>query len=574
MNRIYKLLFIALLAFGKVYAQEPSLTATLSESNVAVGDQFEISFSLNTNGRNFQTPAFSDFQVLSGPNQSTSMQFVNGQMTQSVVFSFILLAKKEDTFKIGPAIVDVGGKKMQSNIVTIKVAKAGTQAKRAADGAQDASVQLGNNLMIKVSLNKSSAYQGEAIIATYKLYYKVSIVGINNIEPPNINGFWSQDIEMPKNLVGHKEILNGIQYDVAEVKKTILFPQQNGTLEIGSMKMECIARIQAKRKQQRSNDPFAAFFNDPFFGGGVQDVNVKIKSEPVKINVKALANAPEGFSGAVGDFKMEAFIDKPQGKTNDPITLKVKITGKGNIKLIDAPKPVLPPDIESYDPKTSDAVTASASGLSGTRTFEYLLIPRHKGQYKIEPIKFSYFDVDKKQFVTQTSNEFKLNIAQGNDTESSTTNSSAGVNKEDVTLLGKDIRYIKTGNIDLKPTGSIFFGSGLYYTLLILPVLLFIAFMVYFQNNKKLSGNVALMKSKKATKLAQKRLEIAKKHLSKESANVELRKQNVNETLREKFLSTINKCEFARFAPGGTGEMQEMYDNTIALITNIEESIK
>jgi hypothetical protein len=313
---------------------------------------------------------------------------------------------------------------------------------------------------------------------------------------------------------------------------------------------------------------------------------------------------PEGFSGAVGKFSMESFIDKPETKANDPVTLKIKISGKGNIKLIDPPKISFPPDIETYDPKVNDNISTNQSGVSGTRTFEYLLIPRHSGEYKIESFNFSYFDIDKKQYITLNSADFKIKVEKGSGTESATT-IVGGVNKEDVQLLGKDIRFIKTGKIELKPKGEYFFGSGLFYTLLLIPLLLFAAFMVFYQKNKKLAGNLTLMKSKKANKVARKRLTDAKKflqegkkeqfydeifkalwgyasdrlvipmsQLTKENAASALSKKNIDNDLVNKFILTLDNAEFARFAPGASAEMQSMYDNTMELITKLEEEIK
>lgn len=593
-------------------AQE--FTAGLSDNTVGVGEQFQLTFTINANGSRFQPPPLNDFNVLSGPNQSTSMQFVNGNISQSISYSYILQAKAEGTFKIGPASIESGGKKLQSNPLTIKIVKGsgggasagrGGQSAQGNQGGQASTADMGNNLFLRISVNKTTAFQGEELIATYKLYFKVSVVNYGIEKLPSLNGFWTQDIEMPKQPVIHKESIDGVQYNVAEIRKVVLFPQHSGTLELEPMEATTVVRIQAKRKSN-PNDIFDQFFNDPFFGGGVQDVSYKVRSNILKINVKELPKAgqTEAFRGAVGKFSMEAFLDKPSTKANDPVTLKIKISGQGNIKLIEAPKLKFPQDIETYDPKTADNISTTVSGVSGSRTFEYLLIPRHQGEYKLDPFAFSYFDPGKNEYVTLRSPEFKLKVEKGNGNESAAS-TVVGVTKEDVQLLGKDIRFIKPGKTDLRPEGETFYNSAAFYILLVSPFLLLIGFLFFYQQNKELSSNLTLMKSRKANKVALKRLSTAKQflaqdkkeefydaifkalwgyvsdrlglplsQLSKESAASALNKRNVETDLVNQFILTLDNAEFARFAPAGHGEMEVMYKRTVELISKIEEVIK
>jgi hypothetical protein len=370
------------------------------------------------------------------------------------------------------------------------------------------------------------------------------------------------------------------------------------------MEPEFVVRVQTQRNRQvNPNDPFAQFFNDPFFGG-VQDVKVKRPTNVIKINVKELPpDPPASFKGAVGRYTMDAFLDKPETKANDPVSLKVKIGGKGNLKLID-PLPIdFSQDIEAYDPKIADNTSVSEGGVSGNKTFEYLLIPRHSGDYKIPPVEFTYFDLDKKKYVTLNSPEFKLKVTKGTGPESVTVN---GVSKEDVQLLGKDIRFIKINNPKLMKKGDEFYGSIGFYSLLISPMFLFIGFLVYYQRNKELQKNTVLLKSKKATKLARKRLSTAKElltknsrepfyeevskaiwgylgdklsiplaNLSKETISETLLSRGVSEALLAQFVDILNKCEYARFAPSNSaGHMQEIYEAAINSITKMEEELK
>ncbi len=610
MKFIINSLILLSLSISVAFSQDASFTATASKKDVSVGEQVQVSYTLNGSGRGFQPPLLNDFNVIMGPNQSTSMQFVNGNMSQSISFTYYMQAQKEGTFKIGPASIEINGKRVQSNSLTITVGKAGaaTQQKNAqnSSGDENLSKQVTDNLMLRVEVDKTNVYQGEGITASYKIYTRIDIVDYA-ANAPVFNGFWTQDVEMPKNIQFHMETLDGIAYHVAEIKKVVLFPQRSGAYTLEPMEGEFIARIQVKRKRVRDpfdifNDPF---FNDSFFGNTQQDVKQKIKSNAIKINVKPLPdNAPANYGGAVGKFSMETHLDKSTTKTNEPVSLKIKVSGKGNFKLIEAPKLTFPNDIESFDPKITDNIAVSAAGVSGSKTIEYLLIPRHSGEYKIDPVTFSYFDLDKKMYVSINSPEYKIKVEKGSEPEAATI--SNGVDKEEVQLLAKDIRFIKTGNIQIRQKGNEFYGSPLFYSLIVFPFLLFFAAISYRRKIEALNKDISLVKSRKATSLAKKRLSTANKflieknkekfyeevskalwgyvsdkitiplvHLSKENVMDKLSKRNVNTTTIQELTNTIDHCDFARFAPpSGVEEMEKTYQSTIGLITKLEHEIR
>jgi hypothetical protein len=356
MKFIYSLFLLLALAIP-ASSQDIAFTASANKTSSFVGDQIQVIFTLNANGNRFQPPALNDFNILMGPNQSTSMQFVNGSMSQSLSFSYFIQPKSEGSFKIGPAYIESNGKRIASNILTIVVGKgAGNNSQQPKNNAgansnepdAEVSKQINANVMLRVNVDKTTVYQGEGILATYKLYTRVDILDYA-INAPVYNGFWSQDMEMSKNIELHKEMLDGVQYNVGEIKKVVLFPQRSGVLSLEPMSAEFLVRLQVKRK--RGHDPFDIFndpfFNDPFFGGGHQDVKQKIKSNSIKINVKALPEpAPAEYGGAVGKFSLECVLDKNQTKTNEPVSLKIKVSGKGNLKLISPPKLTFPNDIE------------------------------------------------------------------------------------------------------------------------------------------------------------------------------------------------------------------------------------
>lgn len=593
---------------ASAWAQQ--FSASTNANPASVGEPFEISFTIEGAGGRFYPPAFNGLQVVSGPNQSQFTQYVNGKMSQSFTLSYMLVASKAGNYSISPATIEVNGQKIQSNTLNIKVVSSGSQAAQgrgaasAAGTVDDEKVDMGNNLFIKASVDKSNTYKGEALTVTYKLYTRVSINDYVFDKMPSFTGFWSQDIEIPKNQQVKKETINGLLYNVFDIKKVVLFPQYAGKLSIEPLEGQFVVRIQAKEKKKtKSDDIFDQFFNDPFFGGmNYKDVKVRIKSPVLALQVKELpAKAPASFSGAVGNYNFEAFFDKTSTKANEPVTLKIKISGKGNLKLIDAPKINFPKDFEIYDPKSDDNISVNSDGVKGTRTFEYLVIPRYQGDYKIEAIKFSYFDLASKQFVELKSKDFNLKVEKGDATNNLASN---GVDKEDISLIGKDIRYIKT-ETKLKAQNNFFFASIWFYLLLLLPISGMLAALVLLAQNKKLQGNLGLARQKSSTKVALKRLKIAKQQLdiknkdlfyeaifqalygylsdklgiqysalTKENIASHLQQKNVNEGQIAQLMDTLNKCEFARFAPNANAEMDEIYQSTIALISTLEIDLK
>jgi hypothetical protein len=597
------------------FAEDTQFTASASSTTVGVGDQIQITFQLQGSGKNFQAPNFADFNVLMGPSQSTSMQIMNGTMSQSISYTYVIQAVKEGIFKIPSASIESEGKRIVSNSLTINVAKGGSASQQQSSGQQQQQQQQqggnnavqsgGKNVFFKVSVGKSNVYRGEGVLVTYKLYTKVTLVNYGLSKMPSLEGFFSQEIQLPQQLEFHVENLDGVQYKVAEIKKLVLFPQRTGTLTLDPMEGEVVARMQVKRQQSR--DPFDQFFNDPFFNNpffnnSVQDIPIKLKSDPVKINVKELPDgAPVTFNGAVGKFSMDASLDKQETKSHEPVTLKIKISGKGNLKLIDPPNIEFPPDFETYDPKVNANVNANPAGVSGSKTFEYLVIPRNAGEYKFTVSGFSYFNLETNKYETSPGSDFLLKVGKGDETMSTTV---TGVSKSDVQFIGKDIRFIKitppafiTGNGNLH-------NSPLFYTLCGTPALLLVLLFVFRKRYEAVHGNVTLLKSRRANKVAKKRLSAAKKYLeennsekfldamfqalwgfvsdrlhipiselSKENVSTALAAKRVSEQTISQFIETLDACELARFARSIAASNQEIYSKGIDVISKLEEEI-
>jgi len=604
MKRI-AVIIVFLITAASLFAQNTKFTASAPRV-VRVGEQFRLVLTLNAKGSNFQIPDFSkDFDVLAGPSTSTSssMQIINGQVTQdfSYTYTYVLQAKSEGKFTISAASVMVDKKQYTANPLTIEVVKGNANNANQGGGNNGGGNQQqgginDKDIYVSVSLSKTSLYQGEHLVATIKVYTKLDLAGFENMKFPSFKGFYSQDIESPQQVQLQRENVNGEIFNVGVIKQNLLFPQQTGPITIDPFILDCVVRQRVSRR--------GGFFDD-FFGGGYQNVKVKLKSKPVKVNVIPLpAGKPADFSGAVGKFQMEANIDKDKVKTNDAITLKIKITGNGNLKLIDPLKVEFPSDFEVYDPKISENIKNGATGSSGHKSFDYLIIPRHAGTYKIPSFIFTYFDTDSKKYQTHQSKEFTINVEKGSGDESVAVVS--GINKEDVKLIGSDIRYIKIGKIDLSPKGSNTFGSLGFYLAYILSLLFFIFIFIFRRKAIKERANIMLVRNKKANKVSRKRLKLAsaylktndKEHfydevlkavwgylsdklsiplsqLQRDTAIEALVKLNIDKNVLDSLVSVLDICEFARYAPlSDASKMDEVYNNASTLINTLEGKIK
>jgi hypothetical protein len=590
-----------------------SLSASVSRNPVAVGEQFQLTFTLNASGSNFEGPSLSDFFVLSGPNQSSSVQIINGNISQSLSFTYYLQAKSEGQFKIGSASIICNGKKLESPPFTITVVKG--QSSSQSQPGQPSQRQpetegvTSNDVFIRAIVDKTNVYRGEGISITYRLYTRVQLVNYAITKAATLNGFYTQEVPMPSQLdMSKAEIINGVQYNYGDIKKVIAFPQQSGTLTVDPMEGECVARIRVQRKRN-PNDPFDIFndpfFNDPFFMRGVRDVKVALASTPVKITVKDLpAGAPPSFKGMVGKFSLEAKLDKDVTNANDAVAFKIKLSGKGNIKLFDAPDINVPPGIEYYEPKQTDNISVNANGVTGSRTYEYLLIPRNEGQYEIPPVEFTYFDLDKKSYQTFTYGPFRLKVNKGSGSTSATL--ALTPSKSEVQLLGKDIRFIKTGPVVFINTGELFKNGFQWWLKALIPVTLMIVLLLMKRRIEVMNADMALVRSRKASSLAAKKLAAAKKHLdkneheqfyaevtralweftagklnipaaslSKENAAEEMQKRAVPQDVIQQFIQTMDACEMSRYA--GSYDPQRsaaVYADAVKLISTLQEKLK
>lgn len=597
---LFLLLFIL---FAGLTARADDVRFSMSAPNaVELGSQFRLSFVLNTQGDNLKLPELNDFDVLMGPStsNSTSIQMINGKTTRSVTFSYtyILQAKKEGKFTIQPATIEADGKTYTSNSVTIQVVKG--SSKPAGGGVDKPAAKPGQidskDLFVNVDLSRKSVYKGEHLLATIKIYSRVNLSGFDDIELPNFEGFWSQDIDIPQQISLHREAYKGEIYNVGTLKKTILFPQQTGNITIKPVKIVALVRQRIQQPQSVFDDFFDQF----------STVKATVLSQPVTVHVKSLPQAPANYSGGVGNFSLESSITATDVKANDAVTLKLKISGNGNLKLIDAPKVDFPADFDTYDPKNSSDYKATENGLVGSTSFEYLVIPRHAGDFTIPAVNFVYFNPATGRYVTKTTKSYDLHVEKGSGDQSNTV-VSTGVSKEDVKFLGKDIRYIKTDNNQLFQRNDTFFGSVNFYLIYLGGAFLVLIFYLFNMKRIRENANLARVKNRKASKVAMKHLKVARgvlkqndaekfyeavtrafwgylsdkltipvADLNKERAAEALLERSVSQELVDRFIETLDTCEFARFAPGGgtTTAMNEMYGKAVEVMSRMEKEIR
>ncbi len=594
-----------LILFGVVntmLAQKFELT--VDKTTVKQNERFKVYFTFDGGDRSsmkgYRPPRFKNFRVLSGPNQSSSMSIINGSVSSTITYSYILVAPNLGEFTINSASLQFNGKNYKTNSVKIKVVKNTSKNKASRNSNQAMSdAELKENVFIRAVTNKRNVVKGEQVTVTYKLYTKLNISSPQISKLPQYKGFWAKELETGSNIQFGTEMYKGVRYRSATLKKVALFPTKSGKLTVTPFELEIPVIV--RRKAQRSNDPFDSFFNDSFFGRS-ETIQFLATSNKVNINVSPLPakGKPKSFAGAVGEFNFKASLDKSEVKANDAITLKLEVTGKGNIELIDLPDVELPPGFEKYDPKSSKSIKNKGT-ISGRKTEEYLIVPRVPGVKEITPLKFSYYNPKLKKYIEQVAPKFVINVSKGDKEYAS---SSSGFSKEDVKLLSQDIRFIETSNFGLVKRDKGNLIKSWFWGMLILPLFLMFVVIGVKKRQDKLSGNVQLVKSRKAEKKAKLRLKDAQKaldennlekyyeeiskglfgyledklQLQKSESSIEkvaslLAKSNVSAELIKEVESIIEKCEFSRFAPQAPEAATNLYNKTVNVIVEIENLV-
>lgn len=649
-------MFIMVCLHLTTYAQEVVFSAQVSSQKVGTKDQLQVTYTLSnaSDAGNFQPPSFSGFSIEGGPYQSnnTSVNIVNGQtrQTSSVSLTYVLRPTRPGTVVIPPAKVDVGGKTIASNSLRLEVVNGSItqsrQQQRSPDPFDDdpfaamrmmqqrmmqqqqqyrqqqsqqrqqqsAELQgmdeknIAKNIFIRVDVDKTNPYVGEQITASYKLYTRLPMT-VNLTQLPSLNGFWSQDFQIPNPPKAREEIVNGQRYQVFLLKRSALFPQQDGSLELDAAKAEGVVRVlqQVKGRNPYADDPmFGSFFmDDPFFnddaftGYNYKDVAVKLSSPPVRINVRPLPaqNQPESFTGAVGDFTVNASLDKKQLSTDDVATLTFTVSGSGNLKLISNPKIAFPGELGVSDPQVTDTITGRNPAITGSKIFTYTISPQMPGDFTIPSIPFSYYDAGSGQYRTIQTQPFKIQVSKGK-------NYNPNVAKDKA--LPGDIHNIEQKAQQWGDTSGPIIANAGYWALYVLPLSAFIGLLVWKRRQDEYAGNSALFRNKKANKIAWKRLATARKllpqqqhkafyeevskaiwlylsdklgiplsSLSKDNVALELEHKQVPPAQVEKVSHLILECEMALYSPsGGQKQREHTLDEAAQVIGVLEQVLK
>ena len=573
------------------HSQTP-VYAQVSAKKVQVGVPFEYAIIISTNANNYTPPNFKDFSVVSGPMQSTSTQIINGAVSTQMTLAWGLMAKTEGKFSIGAAVVNAGNNRYETNVIQIEAVKGNVSQSNAGNNTEETKYSnkvSGGEVYIKTGATKNKCYLGEQVTITQKVYSRFQLIGFQKFTQPTYGGFYAMAQESTSKGQQAVENVDGVNYYTYELFRTVGIANKSGKISLTTIEGDVVVR------KQSSNKPRNIF--EQFFGnGGYEDVPVTTRSKALIIEVLQLPeiDKPESFNGAVGQFNYKVESSRTEVKANDAFNLKMTISGKGNIKLLDAPKIDLPEGLEAYDPKVSEG--------SNTKTFDYLIIPRTEGEYILKNLDFSYFNLDNKKYNTIYAPEIKIKVLPP---DPNSTGAQVYTSLNQVKETENDIRYIKKGSFSLVKTETEFFNSFTHTILMISPVMLLGILVVVRRNHIKNNSNLILVKERKAAKVAKKQLANAEKlmilnkkdefyteiltainnyisnklnipvaELSRENIQNVLSKKQVSAELINKLIATIETAEYAKYAPGAvSGDLQKVYTDTISLITDLEEQL-
>ena len=607
------------LAIFSASAAEKVTFEANSPLTVAVGEPFRVEGALNTmhDDGTFKAPAFEGFDVIAGPAEARgqSIQIVNNAMTRVINYTitYVLVPQGAGNVTVGAAEIAVEGTTYRTKPLAIEVvdegkapggggSAAGGQPQRREEASSESAAQskgAKDDILLRAIVSRTSVFKGEPLRVTFKLYERVPVVGYNDVKFPSFNGFWAQELNT-ENARRERETFNGKVYETLVAKEYLLYPQQAGPLVIEPAEITAVAQVIIQSRRSLA----------PFFGGGHDFVNVprKVQSPRINVTVKPLpAGAPASFSGAVGSFTMDAVLPPDRLAANSAATYTVKISGTGNLTFVQAPKLTLPASFEQYNVKTTESINASAAGISGYRQFEYPFIARAEGTYDVEPVEFSYFDPARMQYMTLRSRPLELEItpdAKGGGGDAYVVQG-RGMSKEEVKMLGQDIRFIKLGNAQVRPVREPFLFGAAYWGLLVGILALFTAVYVALRKQIRESQNAALVRGKRANKVAVQRFRVAKRYmeeqnrhafyeemlralwgymgdkfnipvanLTKENVREELHKRGVSAEESQRFTSIITKCDEAQYSPAASAQMSEVYAEGVDIISRIEAVIK
>ena len=610
MRRFLSLIVILSMSYA-LFADGVTFTGK-APSRVGVGQRMQVQYTINEKPSSIQLGNIPGFKMVGGPSQSSSssVSIVNGSMTSSntYTYTYTLEAVSEGTYTLEGAIAVVGGTKYTSNSISVTVQKEAVQQQQQRQSSyydpfedifgsgrsqqqqnQPKATISSDDVLLRTFSSKSSLAKGEGAIITIKLYTAVDLMSIEDFSTPKLNNFYVEELETDQNLKWSRETVNGKTYNVAVLKKYLVFPRVAGKVDIDKADIKCMARVVSGRH--------------PFWGYTYDNAPVSATSNTLSLNVASLPQEPVGFSGAVGKFNISLSMPTDTVSVNDAVVCKITISGSGNFNNIESPKISCPKEFEQYDPVVTSKLNASESGLSGSKTWEYTIVPRYGGSFNLGTVSLVYYDLATKTYNTVSTEPIVVNVRKGSGDMASGTiyNAQTGVE----VINPEDVRFIHKGNLNLAAAYSPLMLSGLYWTIIICLIVVFIVLVVVLRKNIKKRQDVELMKRQKASKISRKRLKNARKfmqannqtdfykeiitalwgyasdklsiptsQLTKDNVMQAFAEHNIDENLSKKFVDLIDKCEFAHFVSGSGNEMTAIYEETTGIIEQLEENMR
>ena len=591
-------------------ADDVRFTASAPQ-RVIVGQPFQLVFSVNENGKDLRLPDVKGFEIIAGPYTSTSSstQIINGDIRTSkeVRYTYTLLPEKEGDYQIQSATIVVKKEKYYSNVLNIKVLPEdkASQSQQGGNASQSGQIRqsqsiTSENLFIRPIISRTKIKEQEAVVLTYRLYARVDVTNIQSPKFPDFKGFLVQEIDLPQDRTMQPDNYEGVNYYTYDLRKVLLFPQETGKVTIEPMSCDVIVRVRSAQQRPRS------FFDD--FFDTYQEVSKTVTTSKVNLSVESLPQPkPADFSGLVGKLSLSTKLSASEVDANQPITITLKLQGSGNLKMLKNPTLQFPQDFEAYEPKATNNFTTTDTGLSGSKTIEYLVIPRHDGDFVIPAATISYFDVASDSYKTLSTEPISIRVNKGTQSVSNAPIVSNFTGQEKVEVLATDIRYINTGESNIKPVGRMIVGSMFFWLFYIISLVITIGLIIIFRKQARDNANVALMRNKKANKVARRRLKVAEREykagnkdtfydeilkalwgylsdklsipvseLNKDNISLRLSQRGVDEMVIQEFVKLLNDCEFERYAPIGNKEsaMRHTFESTEKLISTLESTIK
>lgn len=595
-----------------VQAVDISVSATVDRQRIGLQEQFTLSIEITGSDASGapepRLPAMDSFAAYAGVSTSQNFQIINGRMSVSKTYNYVFIATTVGRHEIGAVTVEYKGESVSTRPFSIEIVQqatppAGQQQGQGqmprSESSPERGTDLSGSLFLKTQVDRRRVFQNEPVLVSYKIYTHVTVTSYGISQVPNFIGFWAEDFPLPQQAKTTQEVIDGQRFLVAEIKKVALFPQSTGKKTLAPLQIQCDVQVQNRR---RSRDFFDSFFDDPFLARTVRQT---VTSSPVEIEVEPLptADKPINFVGAVGTYAISASLNRAAVKTNEAVTLKVVVSGTGNLRILSPPALELPADFEAYDPKIGQSISYDNDRVSGSKTFEYVLVPRSAGDIEIKPVALSFFDPHNRVYKTVSTRPLPLTVTKGADDLVAV---GGGLSKEDVRLIGQDIRFIATAPLPFHAIGAAFHRSPIFYAMVMSPVLALGLALLYRRHQEKISTNVAYARSRRAGRLAEQHLRNARRLIGKHDNKafyaeaqralmsfignklniaeaglltdhlaMMLEERKVSREIIDSYVRCLQTCDLRRFAPGeaSENEMHEFIEQASQALEKMERAL-